>query len=101
MEQVIRSFLPWEAIAKKYFVAEQVDTLMSEADSTTPKEITFEDDSDDEEETKPKLTFSDETETIQFHDLDEKLEEEAKPEVEEDLLKEIESKLGETLVLNL
>lgn len=106
MEQVIRSFLPWEAIAKKYFMADQVDAPISEVDSTTSKAVTFGEDSEeedeDEEEHKPKLTFSDETETIQFQDLDEKpVEEEVKPEVEEDPLKEIESKLGETLVLNL
>lgn len=103
MEQVIRSFLPWEAIAKKYFMADQVEAPVSELESASSKAVTFgedeeESEEEDEDEVKPKLTFSDEVETIQFQDLDEKP---AKPEVEEDPLKEIESKLGETLVLNL
>jgi Family of unknown function (DUF5764) len=109
MEQVIRSFLPWEAIAKKYFGTEQNEQNLSDINSATSKGVTFGEDSEEEEEEeeeeekeKPKLKFSDENETIQFEDLNEKkAEEEAEPKVEDDPLKEIESKLGDSLVLNL
>jgi hypothetical protein len=98
LEQVIRAFLPWEAITKKYFAQD------SEPEHHTSKiEHPEEDsDSDSEEEDKPRLTFAEDVETIEFEDLDKK-EAEPEPVVEEesDPLKELESKIGDTLVLNL
>jgi hypothetical protein len=92
MEQVIRGFLPWEAIAKKYFTQDQVETSIIESESEGE-----EDEEEEEEKPKPKLTFSDEVETLEFQNLDE----EQAVEIPEDPMKELESKVGETLVLNL
>ncbi len=108
MEQVIRAFLPWETIAKKYFVEAPADVPIIKNEPDT-KTVQFEEDSEseseDEEEEAPKLTISDEVETIQIEDLDEKKETEQAvviPEQPEDPLKEIESKMSnETLVLKL
>jgi hypothetical protein len=129
MEQVIRSFLPWEAIAKKYFaddeyVPERLPTLETPAPRVVPvapptQQVTFDDadlEEEDEEEEgsdgteddRSELNLGDEDATIEFEDLDKKPEEPAKkdeePEKEEedDPLKEIEGKVTEdTLVLNL
>jgi hypothetical protein len=117
LEQVIRAFLPWEAITKKYFAEEPEPEQTSSApipppklsDIDLPEEEDEEDDEeeeeDDEEVEKPKLTFSDEVETIEFEDLDKHEPEQApapEPQPEpEDPLKELESKVADTLVLNL
>lgn len=108
MEQVIRAFLPWEAIAKNYFVETPTDVPVVNTEPPT-RSVTFEEeDSDSEEEEDeeeeappPKLTISEEVGTIEVNDLDEKPQEVNIPEV--DPLKEIESKAveGESLVLNL
>jgi len=116
LEQVIRAFLPWEAITKKYFSEEPQSSIQEEVEEESEVE---EEDDEEEEEEKPKLTFSDEVETIEFEDLDkpEPLPEPVVvPEPEptslpepapeplpepEDPMKELESKVGETLVLNL
>ncbi len=112
MEQVIRAFLPWEAIAKNYFVETPTDVPVVATPEPSMKAVTFEEeneDSDDEEEEQeeeddeappPKLTLSEETSTIEVEDLD-RPQEVVVPEV--DPLKEIESKAteGESLVLNL
>ena len=110
MEQVIRAFLPWEAIAKNYFVdaPNDVPIVPQEQPSRT---VTFEEDDDEsdeeeEEETPPKLTVSEEVGTIEVEDLDKEKQEVVLPEVtqeEVDPLKEIENKVteGESLVLNL
>lgn len=110
MEQVIRAFLPWETIAKKYFVDAPADVPVIKNEPDT-KTVQFEEDSDsdseseEEEEEAPKLRISEEVETIQVEDLDEKKETEQAvviPEQPEDPLKEIESKMSnETLVLKL
>lgn len=84
MEQVIRGFLPWEAIAKKYFTQDQIESPIIDSES----------EEEEEEKPKPKLTFSDEVETLEFENLDEE-------QAVEDPMKELESKVGETLVLNL
>jgi len=114
MEQVIRDFLPWEAIAKNYFT-ESDEPVRSNAN--TNKGVSFgedsdedsDDDSEDGEEDKPDIHLGEEEGTIEFEDLDKK-DEEVVPEpvvepVEEDPLKEIEGKVGDagtdTLVLNL
>jgi hypothetical protein len=109
MEQVIRSFLPWEAIAKKYFAEPQVEDIIKPVESAEPsKAVTFgEADSDSEsedEEEKPKLTLGEEETTIDFENLDEPPPAEVEiPETpkEKDPMDEISSKAEETLVLNL
>lgn len=127
MEQVIRSFLPWETIAKKYF-AEDDDVPSVPASvpikvqhaPETPKpvvnQVKFEDtpepgsesdsesESEEEEEDRGELKVGDETAEIEFEDLDKPVElPELKSEAkeEDDPLKEIEGKMGETLVLNM
>lgn len=122
MEQVIRGFLPWEAIAKKYFADEE------EPEDEPPKKsapelkeepkhqkVQFDDLEDDEEEDEseeeedlPTIKVSEETAELDFKDLDEKKPEPAPvivklPEIpkEEDPLKELESRASDSLVLNL
>ena len=120
MEQVIRGFLPWEAIAKKYFADEE------EPEDEPPKKsvpelkeeikhqkVQFDDDDDDddddeEEDDLPAIKLSEETAELDFKDLDEPKPEPAPvvvklPEIpkEEDPLKELESRASDSLVLNL
>lgn len=105
LEQVVRSFLPWQSIAKKYFStnepAEFVKPVESDAEPkeeeqeeqqqpTTLKNVQFHDDSDEEE--PPKLLLSEEEATL---DLAEQQQEEVDP------MLELEKKASETLVLNL
>ena len=99
LEHVIRSFLPWETIAKQFS-----ETQTPPAPQPSGNRVTFEDDSsdDDEEETDdesvpPPLTITDETGTIEFESLDATEE----PEETVDPMKEIESKISSSLVLNL
>jgi hypothetical protein len=106
MEQVIRAFLPWEAIAKNYFVDAPQDIPVVSSNEPATKTVQFEQESDSDsdsesdEEEIPKLNMSEETGTIDFEDLDKK--EETTVEEEIDPLKEIESKISdETLVLKL
>jgi hypothetical protein len=109
MEQVVRAFLPWEAIAKNYFVEAPSDIPTVQKPEPDTKTVQFEQESDsesedeeDEEEQIPKLNIGEEGGTIDFEDLDKKEEQEAPPKEEVDPLKEIESKLSEeTLVLKL
>ena len=126
MEQVIRSFLPWEAIAKKYFaddeyatptpVTQETVSLPIPVTESSPAKVVFEDpvkeeeDEEDEEEDdngtddgRGLLEIGEEVATIDFEDFDKPKEEPKKEEVEEvDPLKEIESKAtDDTLVLNL
>jgi hypothetical protein len=112
MEQVIRAFLPWEAIAKNYFIETPSDVPVVQQPQPSTHTVTFEEDNDEEEseheeeeeeeEAPPKLTLSEEAGTIEVQDLDEKA---VVPEVQEEVdpLKEIESKAsqGDSLVLNL
>ena len=97
MDQVIRGFLPWESITKKYFneqsAAEELDDEDEEEEEES-KSVTFGDYEDDEEEDKPSLQVSEEAATIAIVDLDEK-----KEEVDE--MEELRKKASETLVLNL
>lgn len=109
MEQVIRSFLPWEAIAKKYFnegdgESESESESEDEAEKTA-KGVSFGDDAEsDDDEDKPDIRVGEEEGTIEFEDLD-KPEPVPAPveEAEKDPLAEIEGKAGaaETLVLKL
>jgi hypothetical protein len=112
MEQVIRAFLPWEAITKNYFVEVPNDVPVINNEPET-KSVSFEEEEDeessDEEEEEyeappRKLNISEEVGTIEFNDLDEKPKEQEKPKKEEEVdpLKEIDSKVSdETLVINL
>jgi hypothetical protein len=111
MEQVIRGFLPWEAIAKKYFNEDGgEDTPLP---SSSSKGVSFgEDESDSESgsetgseselEDKPDIQVGEEEGTIEFEDLDKKEEVLQEAPTEVDPLAEIEGKVGEeTLVLKL
>jgi len=111
MEQVIRGFLPWEAIAKQYFMADQVEepiheTTVPETVSQPPevneekKAVSFDEeedddsDEDDDEEDAPKLQMSDETAELDIQNLD--VQDKAEEVVD------LNEKAGEeTLVLNL
>jgi hypothetical protein len=124
MEQVIRSFLPWEAIAKKYFaddeyVPERLPVLQPETRAPIPpptQQVTFDDadladnesdsESDGTEDDRSELNVGEEEGTIDFEDLDVKesapAKEKEEEEKEDDPLKEIEGKAGDgELVLNL
>lgn len=108
MEQVIRTFLPWEQIAKNYFVDTPAE--VSSQPAAASKSVMFEDipdeessDEEDEEEERPKMKVSDEVRSIVVEELD-KPKENSKVvtvQAEVDPLKEIEGKIGESLVLNM
>lgn len=101
MEQVIRGFLPWEAIAKKYFAQPDVPEIIkpveegdsdSEDEEESPrKSVSF---GEDEEDELPKLQISEEEATLDIPELDAIVE-------KEDPMRELEQKASETLVLNL
>jgi hypothetical protein len=104
MENVIRGFLPWEAIAKKYFVDTNPPEDIIEPIPEQPKSVTFGEDSDseeedDEEDERPPIQLSEESAEIDFKNLDEP--EVSVPEEEANPLDELASKMEETLVLNL
>lgn len=108
MEQVIRGFLPWEAIAKKYFSEGPEDHSVESSKGVTfgEKDDSDSESDDDEEEEKPDIHLGEEDGTIEFEDLDK--EDEVAPEVipepeEDDPLKDIENRATEdsTLVLKL
>lgn len=105
IETVIRSFLPWESIAKKYFAEDQIDEIIHEESSSDeeeeepPKSVSFGKEDDEDEEEQVPVKIGEEAATIDFKDLDEKPKE--AEVVETDPLKDIESRIGETLVLNL
>ncbi len=107
MEHVIRGFLPWAEISRKYFSntgpepepeVESESESESDAesgDSSSGKNVSFETESESDEEEEPKLQILEEEAVLDVQDLDEKKE-------EVDPLKEIESRVqDETLVLNL
>jgi hypothetical protein len=111
IDDVVRSFLPWEVIAKSYFSEPPAEDKPAPPPSS--KSVIFEDlpesDSDEEDEKQPSLTFvekpDDDDDKLSFTDLDEKMEVpvESKVEIPEvDLMSEIDSKAeGDGLVLNL
>jgi hypothetical protein len=108
LDDVVRSFLPWEIIAKSYFTEPPEDERPAPPAAT--KSVLFEDveDSDEEEEEeKPKTLVFAETsapddDALSFTDLDEKEEPVQQPVKEVSPLDEIDSKVGEdTFVLNL
>jgi len=102
LEHVIRSFLPWETIAKQFS-----ETQTAPAPPSSGNRVQFEDDdsSDDESDddsVPPPLNMSDETGSIEFESLDAKEEPEPEPQPQPmDPMKEIESKMESSLVLNL
>lgn len=96
LEQVIRGFLPWQAITKKYFTTpaeEIVKAVIPEVDSGS------ESDEEEEEEEKKTVTFGEDEEAPKIKIS----EEDATLDIAEpvDPMKELESKVAETLVLNL
>jgi hypothetical protein len=104
LEHVIRSFLPWETIAKQF---SETQTAPPPAPASSGNRVQFEDtessdgedysDSDDES-VPPPLNMTDEAGSIEFESLDAKEEPEPEPM---DPMKEIESKMDSSLVLNL
>lgn len=105
LEEVIRSFLPWEAIAKKYFSdptpadpIQEVEDDSEEEEESPKKSVSFGD--EDEEEDRPKMLLSDETATLDLPEEEEKVPEKEKEE-EVDPLEELTRKAEETLVLNM
>lgn len=99
LEHVIRGFLPWESITRKYFStpapasAPAPEPVPEEPEETEKKAVSFEEESEDEdeeEEAPPPLAISEEEATLDLVEED-----------EEDPLKELERKAEETLVLNL
>jgi hypothetical protein len=94
LEQVIRSFLPWESITKKYFSQQAPPVVVPEVvEEEEKKTVSFDEESEDEEEDEdapPPITITDEEVTL---DVDQ--------EEETDPVKELEQKAQETLVLNL
>lgn len=95
LEHVIRSFLPWQSIAKQFAQAQD------EKPTEEPKRrVLFDEDTDsedeEEEEGKAPINISDDTTSIDIETF-----EEEKPSEEDNTLKEIESKIESELVLNL
>lgn len=102
LEHVIRSFLPWETIAKQFS-----ETQTAPAPPSSGNRVQFEaddssDDESDDDSVPPPLNMSDETGSIEFESLDAKEEPEPEPQPQPmDPMKEIESKMDSSLVLNL
>lgn len=101
MERVIESFLPWESITKSLSNAQATEESSDEDSSDDEPEkrnVKFDDMSDNESDTDseaplPKISISEDTATIDI--------EEFKDDEEEDPMKDIEKKIGESLVLKL
>jgi hypothetical protein len=95
LEQVIRGFLPWESIAKKYFSNPVEDVITESVPEVIPeekREVKFDEESEseyeDSEEEGPPMVIGEET-TLDI------------PEEEEDEMKKLESRVEDSLVLNL
>ena len=106
LEQVIRSFLPWESITKKYFsspasiveevpVSEEKKAVSFGEDEEEEFEAESSEEEEEEDDRPPPITLSDEAVTLDIPEIGEK------PVEEEDPIKELERKAQETLVLNL
>jgi hypothetical protein len=102
LEQVIRGFLPWESITRKYFTQPAPVTVPEPQPEEEPeaeeekKAVSFGEDEEeefeaesDEEEKPPVLQISEEEATLEVDEDD------------SDPLKDLEKKMEETLVLNL
>lgn len=109
IDDVVRSFLPWEVIAKSYFSEPPAEE--KPAPPPASKSVIFEDlpeEESDEEERPRSLSFvenADEEDKLSFTDLDEKMKPEEIKQVEipeVDIMAQIESNAEEgELVLNL
>ena len=107
LEQVISSFLPWESITKKYFNTQHLEEHVQEHDDK--KSVTFEDDSDESEEDSeedsdeevPRLVLSDEPVVLNIEERPRETTKETNQPPEEDIMKSLENKISESLVLNL
>jgi hypothetical protein len=89
LEHVIRSFLPWQSIAKQFAQGQEEMPVEEEK----PRRVVFDEDSDeedDEEEKQPPIEISDDVATIEVETIG-----------EEDPIKEIERKVESELVLKL
>jgi hypothetical protein len=99
MEQAIHEFLPWESITKSLSAPVQEesseDEESDEEEETEKKNVKFEEEDTDEDEAPPKISLSDDVATIDIQEFEPPKEE------EEDPMKEIEKKVGESLVLKL
>lgn len=104
LENVIRGFLPWESITRKYFTtpsSSAPEPVVEETPAVEEKKsVSFGedeeqefDDEESEDEAPPPLNVSEEEATLDV------IEEEKQEE--DDPLKELEKKVSETLVLNL
>ena len=103
LEQVIRSFLPWETITKKYFMTQPEPQHVPEPEpepekeedkkvsfgENEEKEIEEESEEEEEEEVIPRLEITDEDAKLDIEEEEEK-----------DPLKELEARVEDTLVLN-
>jgi hypothetical protein len=101
-EHVIRFFLPWESISKQFADAQ----IHEVAHPPSSARVTFDEETDDESvaDGPLPLNMTDEAASIEFDNLDEESEEEAAPEPPkepEDPMKDIESRVESSLVLNL
>jgi len=95
LEQVIRSFLPWETITKKYFSSQSAPPPLDSEDEEDEEE-------EEEEEEEKEVRFEDPPPKLELSDEDATLDiAEAPAREETDPLKEIEGKVQDTLVLNL
>ena len=107
LEQVISSFLPWESITKKYFNTQHLEEHVQEHDDK--KSVTFEHESDESEEDSeedsdeevPRLVLSDEPAVLNIEELPQETTKETNEPPEEDIMKSLENKISESLVLNL
>lgn len=105
MDDVIRTFLPWELIARSYFSEQQEDTHVP-APPSANKSVVFEDvpdeEEEEEEEKQPELTLGEDADedALSITNLDEETVE--IPVVEESPLDEITKNIStDTLVLNM
>jgi hypothetical protein len=94
IELVIRSFLPWESITKKYFSEGQSEPSHSVPEPEPPvveekRVVKFEEEDESEEEENMALVIGEE---VSMNLVDDE---------EEDPLKEIEKRVSDSLVLNL
>ena len=96
LEHVIRSFLPWESIAKQFSNPVAVEETPVNDVVEEKRGVTFSQDSssDEDEEDRPSLKLGEELPGMDFEYLDPE-------EKEEDPLKEIEGKAKTEFVLNL
>jgi hypothetical protein len=102
LDQVIREFLPWKEITKKYFandnsnsvVPQVVEDISESSDEDESKNVTFE--NEESEDDQPRIKISDEDAVLDIPEYKEEVKEEVV-----DAMKELENKVSDTLVLNL